>query len=104
MFPMGQFEDRFREILDALDAIDAKGGAAEDLEELNAEFEDALFMLTETDLTDDGWRDEALDAADEFDSLCADYRALAGEIPQVSEPAGRLGMLVELFRGSLSEG
>ena len=104
MFPMRQFEDRFREILDALDAIEAPSGASEDLEELNAEFEDALFMLTETDLTDEGWRDEVLDALDEFESLCADYRRLSIQVPQVSEPADRLGMLVQLLRGSLSEG
>ena len=44
MFPVKEFEKRFRERLNALDAIGEESGE-ETLDELNASYEDALFVM-----------------------------------------------------------
>ena len=90
MLPIAEFEARFREILAALD--DRADG--EDMEELNAEFEDALFMLSQIDPKTDEAPEEFTDALDEFDALRADYARL----PAAREAAERLGMLIEIAR------
>ena len=90
MLPIAEFEARFRDILAALDDI-ADG---EDMEELNAEFEDALFMLSQIDLGADTAPEEFTDALDEFDDLRADYARL----PAAKDVAERMGMLIEFAR------
>ncbi len=90
MLPIAEFEARFRDILAALDDI-ADG---EDMEELNAEFEDALFMLSQIDLGADTAPEEFTDALDEFDALRADYARL----PAAKDVAERMGMLIEFAR------
>ena len=90
MLPIAEFEARFSKILAALDDI-ADG---EDMEELNAEFEDALFMLSQIDPKTDDAPEEFMDALDEFDALRADYARL----PAAREAAERLGMLIEIAR------
>ena len=47
MFPIREFEKRFREILDDLDELreGAGGDALEALDEMNADYEDALFVI-----------------------------------------------------------
>ena len=90
MLPIAEYEARFREILAALDDI-ADG---EDMEELNAEFEDALFMLSQIDPKSDDAAEEFMDALDEFDTLRADY----ARFPGAREAAERLGMLIEIAR------
>ena len=92
MLPIAEFEARFRDILAALDDI-ADG---EDMEELNAEFEDALFMLSQIDPRADDAPEEFMDAMDEFDALRADY----ARIPSAREVAERLGMLIGMARGN----
>ena len=90
MLPIAEFEARFRDILAALDDI-ADG---EDMEELNAEFEDALFMLSQIDPGADTAPEEFTDALDEFDALRADYARL----PAAKDVAERMGMLIEFAR------
>ncbi len=90
MLPIAEFEARFREILTALDDL-ADG---EDMEELNAEFEDALFMLSQIDPRSDDAPEELADAMDEFDALRADY----ARFPAAREAAERLGRLIEMAR------
>ena len=90
MLPISEFEARFRDILAALDDL-ADG---EDMEELNAEFEDALFMLSQIDPKSDDAAEEFMDALDEFDALRADY----ARFPGAREAAERLGMLIEIAR------
>ena len=64
------------------------------MEELNAEFEDALFMLSQIDPKSDDAAEEFMDALDEFDALRADY----ARFPGAREAAERLGMLIEIAR------
>ena len=90
MLPIAEFEARFSKILAALDDI-ADG---EDMEELNAEFEDALFMLSQIDPKPDDAPEEFMDALDELDALRADY----ARIPSAREVAERMGMLIEFAR------
>ena len=98
MFPVKDFEARFREILDSMDEA-AKGDIAEALEEMNAEFEDALFMLEEIDLKGDDWREEFLDALDEFEALAEDY----ARYESVAGLASRMKMLVQTARNNIVE-
>ena len=90
MLPIAEYAARFGEILAALDDI-ADG---EDMEELNAEFEDALFMLSQIDPKSDDAAEEFMDALDEFDALRADYT----RIPAAKDAAERMGMLIEFAR------
>ena len=96
MFPVEDFEARFREILDSMDEA-ATGDIAEALEELNAEFEDALFMLEEIDLKGDDWREEFMDALDEFQALAEDY----ARYTSVASLAERMKLLVQMARKNL---
>lgn len=96
MLAIREFEKRFREILDQLDeACEATGD--DELEELNAEFEDALFMLAQTDPSAEDAAEEFSDALEEFEALKDDYEG----IDQVKDIAARLGMLIEMARGNL---
>ena len=59
--------DAYREILSALDALDIPD---EDFQDLNAEFEDTLMLLEETDPDD---AEELSDAMEALLALKADY-------------------------------
>ena len=103
MFPIGQFLDGFGQILWEMDAL-AQGGAGEALEameDLNAEFEDALMLLNELKREDVDWREELDGALEALRALAGDYRAIQGGVPGVEELAGRLEMAVEQARNSL---
>ena len=95
MLPIAEFEKRFREILEQLDEA-AEVADDEDLEELNAEFEDALFMLSEIDPKGEGAAEEVADALDEFDALRDDY----ARRPDTKDIADRLGMLIQMARNN----
>ena len=98
MLAMDNYVNRLREILEELDALAAEqdGGEAEALEELNAEFEDALMLFDE--LGGEDAREELDDALEELDALAGDYRALAGRIDGVGTLAERLDMAAQLGR------
>ena len=95
MLPIAEFEKRFREILEQLDEA-AEVADDEDLEELNAEFEDALFMLSEIDPKGEDAAEEVADALDEFDALARDY----ARRPDTKDIADRLGMLIQMARNN----
>ena len=100
MLPIRQFEARFREILEELDAL-AEAADSEDLEDMNAELEDALMLLSEIG-AEDADRDEQLaDALDELAALADGYLAMADGVPGLMEPARRLEMVVDLARENL---
>lgn len=103
MFPVRVFEARIREILDTMDGIFAeqRGEEADDLEELNAELEDALFMLAETDVENENSVEELREELEEFEALCGDYQRLAARVPTLQEPSDRLTRLVEMMTGNL---
>ena len=96
MLPIAAFETRFRDILSELDEL-AEGLGDEDLEEANAEFEDALFMLSQIDPRDEDAEEELEDTLDEFEALCDNYARFEG----AGDAAARLRALVALARGNL---
>ncbi len=101
MFPIQTFLDRFGALLEQLDALaeDCAVDAAEDLDDLNAEFEDALMLLGECKSDDDP---EALsDALEDLKALAGDYRALSGDIPEAAALADQLQMAADMALGNL---
>ena len=89
------FMERFDGILEELDALaeSCPGEAAEDLEDLNAELEDALMLLGELK---DGDIEELTGALEDIRALADDYRALAADAPDLADCAGRLAMAAEM--------
>ena len=81
---------RFEAILSELDALAEACDSAEALEDLNAEFEDTLLMLSELNPSDEGYQEELDDIMEDLRSLADDYRALARDIPGVEALADRL--------------
>jgi hypothetical protein len=75
-------------VLEALDALAGECDEPEALEDLNAEFEDTLMMLSEINPREDGWQEELSDALEDLRSLAADYRRTG--IPGVEALAGKL--------------
>lgn len=98
MLAMDNYVDRLREILAELDALaeSLDGGEAEALEELNAEFDDALMLFDE--LGGEDAREELDDALEELGALAGDYRTLAERIDGVGPLAERLDMAAQMGR------
>ena len=82
------FLERFQGILDELDAFDAD----EELEELNAQLEDVLFLMESVDVEDADAAEEIEGALEEIDDLLAAYRELAEELPELRQQALELEM------------
>ena len=101
MFPVKEFEKRFREILASLDEFRDEN---EEIEEMNAEFEDALFVIECIDVNDEEWEEEFTDALEEFRDLLDNYRDLAEEIPELNEVADRLDMAIKMAEANLKVG
>ena len=103
MFPIKEFEKRFRGILSELDELrdGCDGDAAESMEEMNAEFEDALFVIECADVNDEEWEEEFTDALEEFKDLLEEYRALEDEVPAIAETANRLEMTIQMAESNL---
>ena len=95
MLLIAEFEKRFRALLEELDEV-AEEANDEDLEDMNAEFEDALFMLSEIDPKADDAREEIADALEEFEALRDDY----ARRPDTKDIADHLGMLIQMVRGN----
>ncbi len=106
MFPVRQFVERFGEILSELDdlvhAVE-DDEAAEDLEDLNAELEDAIMLLTELKPDAEDWQEDLSGTLEDLRALAGDYRALANSVPGVSPLARRLDMAAGLALGSIRE-
>lgn len=89
------FMDRFEGILEELDALaeTCPDAAAEDLDDLNAELEDALLLLGELK---DAEADEQTGALEDIRALAEDYRALAADVPALADCADRLALAADL--------
>ena len=98
MYPDKEFMKRFEVILAELDVL-AGEADDEELDDLNAELEDALLLLGQLRPDDVDAREELSDTLEEIKALAGDYRAL--EIEGVGEPAARLSMAAEMAMGSL---
>lgn len=103
MFPIREFEKRFREILDDLDELreGAGGDALEALDEMNADYEDALFVIESIGSEDEDWREAFADALAEFRDLLNGYRELQDRMPELEDLTGRLQMAVTMAEGNL---
>ena len=103
MFPVKEFEKRFRELLAELDEMkdQASGETAEAMDEMNAEYEDALFVIECINADDEEWQEEFTDALEEFKDLCGGYRKLASELPALAAEADRLDMIVRMAEANL---
>lgn len=102
MFPIKEFEKRFQEILSDLDAVkeQARGEAADAMDELNANFEDALFVI-ESIGEDEDWREAFEDALEEFEDLHKSYCEQVQAVPGLQDVAGRLNMAIGMARANL---
>ena len=67
------FLERFHGILDVLDEIEAD----EELDELNAQLEDVLFLMESVDVEDADAAEEIAGALEDIDDLLAAYRELS---------------------------
>lgn len=105
MYPIKEFEKRFRGLLDEMDELraDADDEDLEDLEELAADFEDALFVVECIGADDEDWREQFTDALDEFSDIAEGSRRLAREIPQMEGIAERTEALIQMARANLPE-
>ena len=65
---------RLEAVLSELDALSSESGSPEELEDLNAELEDALMLLSDIDPRETGWEEELSDALEEIRALAGDYR------------------------------
>ena len=88
------FLERFQSILDALDEFEMD----EELEELNAQLEDALFLMecSEDDV------EELQGAIEEIDGLLAEYRALSEHRPELRQKVLELEMAAGLAGRNLN--
>ena len=100
MFPIKTFLERFGEILSDLDGLteDCPPEAAEDLDDLNAELEDALMLLGEL-RAEDG--EDLVGALEDIRALAEDYRALAKRDADLADCAEHLAMAAELALGGM---
>lgn len=104
MFPIKEFEKRFREILAQLDELRdlCDDDQIENIEEMNAEYEDALFVIECIDANDEDWAEEFADALEEFKDLLEGYQKLSEEIPEMKDAAGRLDMAIRMAQANLN--
>ena len=88
---IGNIVRRLEGLLDELDALAGMCGSSEVLEDLNAEFEDTLILLSEINPREDGWEEEFSDALEALRALAGDYRRTG--IPGVEALADKLETL-----------
>lgn len=92
------FYNRFQSILEELDAFEMD----EELEELNAEFEDALFMMETIDEEGEDAAEEIADAMEDMEGLLADYQELAKQNPEIGQKVLELEMAVQMAKNNLN--
>ena len=83
-------------------SIRSNGGLLEnELDELAADFEDALFVVECIGADDEDWQEQFTDALDEFSDVAAGSRGFAEEIPPLEGIAERMEALVQMARANL---
>ena len=92
---MEGFIKRFQGILDALDEM----SDSEEMDELNAQFEDVLFLMESTDEEDEDAREELEGALEELDELLEEYREL--DMPELAQKLTELEMAVQMVKNNL---
>ena len=103
MFPVKEFIKRFEGILAELDALSevCEGEAFTDLDDLNAELEDAIMLMGEIKPDEEDWQEEMTDALEELRALAGDYRGLEARVPELRELASQLEMAANMALGNL---
>ncbi len=91
------FCSRFESILDELDEFEMD----EDLEELNAQLEDALFFMRSLDEEEED-SEETQGALEEVEGLLAEYQALSERRPELRQKVLELEMAVEMAKRNLN--
>lgn len=89
------FIARFEDILSKLDEIEMDA-ASEDMEELNAQMEDAIFLLDSLSEDDEDADEDIAGALSELMSLSADYAGLDAENGQLGQLALELEMAARM--------
>ena len=102
MYPIKEFEKRFHDLLDEIDDLRIEVDSGK-LDELAADFEDALFVIECIGANDEDWREQFTDALDEFSDIAKDSRRLAGKIPELEGITGRTEALIQMARANLPE-
>lgn len=91
------FLTRFQALLDELDEFEMDDA----LEEVNAEFEDALFLLESIDDQEEDADEEIAGALEELDDLLTRYRLLAEERAELRQKALEFEMLLQMAKNTL---
>ena len=91
------FVRRFQEILDAMDEYEE----IEAMEEINAEFEDALFLMENIDEEDEDAREEIEGALEEMEDILAEYREIAEDAPEIGQKTDEFERIVLMAKNNL---
>ena len=91
------FVRRFQDILDAMDEF----GEAEEIEEINAELEDAIFLMENIDEDDGDAKEEIEGALEEIEDILAEYRDLKDEYPEIGQKVIELEMTFQMAKNNL---
>lgn len=96
------FKERYLTLLEELDELAGSDALTDeqtdDLDDLNAEFEDAILLLDSLDPENTDFEEELEDALAEFDALAEDYRDYSEVVPEFGALADRLEGLIALTR------
>ncbi len=88
------FAERFRDILDELDDF----ADDDDMDELNAQLEDSIYLLECAQADDD---EDVADALDEIASLAEEYGAYIEDYPEMAQSVRALEMAVDMARKNI---
>ena len=89
------FMKRFQAILDDFDGM----SESEEMDDLNAEFEDILFLMENIDEDDEDAREEFSGALEEMEDLLDEYREL--DIPEIAQKIVEFEMAVRMAQNNL---
>lgn len=91
------FVRRFQDILDAMDEFDE----IEAIEEINAEFEDAIFLMENIDEGEADAAEEIEGALEEMDDILDEYRALKDKDAALAQKVLEFEMTLQMARNNL---
>lgn len=91
------FCSRFQDILNELDEFEAD----DVMEELNAEFEDTLFMAESIDPEDEDAAEEIADFIEDMKDLLGEYRSAAAQCPEITPKLDELEMAIRMAAANL---
>ena len=91
------FVRRFQDILDAMDEFDE----IEDIEEINAELEDAIFLMENIDEDDEDAKEEIEGALEEIEDILTEYRDVQEVSPAIGQKVIELEMTLQMAKNNL---